>query len=426
MPRIVVVGAGLAGLVAARHLADAGYEVSVYERESTVGGRVRSREVDGFTLDRGFQVLFTAYPAARRELDLSDLDLRRFPPGAVIARPGRRSTFSDPLRDPGAALSTLRSQEASLGDKLRLLSLVAEVRGHSGRELFPGPDRSIREDLARRGFSEAFVNAFLKPFYGGITLDRSLSSAAAVFTYTFKMLARGAAALPAEGMAAIPDQLAARASALGATIRTDSPVSGLTVDGQGADSGVRIELETDTETADAAIVATDPLTAADLTDVETIPTQGPGCATQYYSLPESVGLRTGGRLLLNAAEAEPNHVAPLSAVAPEYAPPGEQLLAAVFLDPVPGDEETLAARSREALEAWYPDRSFDDLDVLATDRIPFAQFDQPPGRHASLPRADDPAGPIYLAGDYTHWSSIQGALRSGREAAQAVRNSRSY
>lgn len=422
MPRIVVIGAGLAGLVAARHLADAGYEVRVYERESTVGGRVGSREVDGFTLDRGFQVLFTAYPAARRELDLAGLDLRRFPPGAVIARPGQRSTFADPLRDPGAALSTLRTREASLGDKLRLLALLAEMRGRSSTELFPGPARSIREDLARRGFSERFVNAFLEPFYGGITLDRSLSSAAAVFTYTFKMLARGAAALPAEGMAAIPDQLAARASAAGATIQTDTPVSGLTVEGEGADTGVRIERESEPETAEAAIVATDPLTAADLTGLETIPTQGRGCATQYYSLPESVDLRTGGRLLLNGAEAEPNHIAPLSAAAPEYAPPGEQLVAAVFLDPVPDDDETLAARSREALEAWYPDRSFDDLGVLATDRIPFAQFDQPPGRHASLPEPDDPAGPVYLAGDYTRWSSIQGALRSGRDAAQAVRN----
>ncbi|MFB6362377.1 MAG: NAD(P)/FAD-dependent oxidoreductase [Halobacteriales archaeon] len=424
MPRIVVIGAGLAGLVAARHLADAGYEVLVFERDATVGGRVGSREVDGFTVDHGFQVLFTAYPAARRELDLADLDLRRFPPGAVIARPGHRSPFADPFREPGVALSTLRTGEASLGDKLRLLALLVELRARSSSELFPGPARSIREHLALRGFSERFVDAFLKPFYGGITLDRSLSSAAAVFTYTFKMLAKGTAALPAEGMAAIPEQLAARASAVGATIQTDTPVSGVTVDREGPDSGVRIELETDTATADAAIMATDPLTAADLTGLETIPTEGRGCATQYYSLPEPVELRTGGRLLLNAAGAEPTHIAPLSAVAPEYAPPGKQLLAAVFLDPVPEDDETLAARSREALEAWYPDRSFDDLGVLATDRIPFAQFDQPPGRHASLPEPDDPAGPVYLAGDYTRWSSIQGALRSGRDAAQAVRNAR--
>ena len=44
----------------------AGHQVSVLEADDDVGGRVRSDEQGGFTLDRGFQVLFTAYPAARR------------------------------------------------------------------------------------------------------------------------------------------------------------------------------------------------------------------------------------------------------------------------------------------------------------------------------------------------------------------------
>jgi len=424
MPRVVVIGAGLAGLVAARRLAAAGYDVEVLEQASTVGGRVQSREVDGFTLARGFQVLFTAYPAARRELDLEALELRRFPPGAVLARPGQRSMLADPIRNPRAALSTLRNPEASLGDKLRLLALQLALRERRTAELFPGPDRSIREALLGRGFSADFIDAFVAPFYGGITLDRSLACAAAVFNYTFKMLGRGHAAVPAAGMAAIPNQLATRAEAAGAAMETEVRVTGLSTGAAEpeADAGVRIALESDTREADAVVVATDPVMARELTGVDAIPTAGRGCATQYYSLPATVSLDTGGRLLLNSAAAEPNHVAPLSAVAPEYAPAGEQLLAAVFLEPLPDDDAVLAERSREALAAWYPDRTFDDLSVIATDRIAFAQFDQPPGAHAGLPAAESPPGPVFLAGDYTRWSSIQGALRSGRAAAQAVRN----
>ena len=126
---VVVAGGGLAGLVAARHLAEAGAEVELFEARERVGGRVRTRTVDGHTLDRGFQVLFTAYPAARRELDFEALDLRRFAPGATIARPNHRSTLADPLGDPGAALPTLLNRDVRTADKLRLFRLQRELRG---------------------------------------------------------------------------------------------------------------------------------------------------------------------------------------------------------------------------------------------------------------------------------------------------------
>ena len=113
MTRVVIAGGGLAGLVAARHLAAAGRDVTVFEREADVGGRVRSRERDGFVFDRGFQVLLDAYPAARRELDYDDLKLRRFPPGALVGRSDGRSLLADPLREPslGYALAGRRNEE---------------------------------------------------------------------------------------------------------------------------------------------------------------------------------------------------------------------------------------------------------------------------------------------------------------------------
>lgn len=49
-------GAGVAGLVCARILSRAGVVVKVFEASDGVGGRVRTDEVDGFLLDRGFQV----------------------------------------------------------------------------------------------------------------------------------------------------------------------------------------------------------------------------------------------------------------------------------------------------------------------------------------------------------------------------------
>ncbi|MEF8774395.1 MAG: FAD-dependent oxidoreductase [Halobacteriales archaeon] len=416
MTTVAIAGGGLAGLVAARHLAEAGADVTVFEKRDEVGGRVRTREQDGFVLDRGFQVLLTAYPAARRELDYGDLALRRFPPGAVIARDGQRSVLADPLRDPGALTDSLFSREVTTGDKLRTLRLRRELVRTDEEALLSGDDRTIREGLLDYGFSERFVERFAAPFYGGITLDRSLSSAFDVFRYTFKMFATGSAAVPATGMAAIPDQLRASAAAAGATVETGTMVEGL----DAGDDEVTLDLGGETSTLDAAVVATDPPTARELTGVEAIPTEGRGCVTQYYALPAEENLDVGGRIVLNADDDRPNIVVPNSEVAPGHAPVGRALVSASFLGTPEDSASELAAETRAALSSWFPERRFDDLAVLHTARVPFAQFASPPGFRASLPSADAPDGPVVLAGDYTRWSSIQGALEIGRRAAWAL------
>lgn len=433
MTEVAVVGGGLAGLVAARRLAEAGARVELFERREEVGGRVRSRTADGFTFDRGFQVLFTAYPAVQRELDLDALDLRAFPPGGTICRPGHRSTLSDPLRDLGALVPTLLNRDVRTADKLRLFRLQRELAGKGEREIFAGPDRSIRAFLADYGFSRSFVENFAEPFYGGVTLDRSLSSSSSVFRYTFKCLSEGSIAVPAAGMGAIPGQLAGRARAADATLRTGTTVTdvepagpGANVTGAGGDldpaaSEALLSLDgvTGTRSFDACVVATNPNAANALTGVPT-PEQARGCTTGYYSLPAHKDLRTGGRIMLNAADDRPNEVVPLSDVAPEYAPADRQLLSATWLGVPDATDAELAAEVREALAAWFPEHRFEDLEHEHTDRVEFAQFAQPPGFRDGLPGVRTPGGPVYLAGDYTSWSSIHAALDSGRRAAAAV------
>jgi phytoene dehydrogenase-like protein len=413
---VAVVGAGLAGLVAARHLADAGADVTVFERRDEVGGRVRTRHEDGFTLDRGFQVLFTAYPAVRRELDLDALDLQSFSPGAVIARPGERSVLSDPLRDPFSLTDSLFNREVTTTDKLRTLALRQHVGSRDEAAIFASPDAPIDDYLRDWGFSTRYIDNFVAPFYGGITLDRSLSTSKRVFEYTFKAMSEGRIALPAEGMGAVPAQLADSARDAGATIRLGEPVASVTGDGDDA----TVETEVRTVDADAVVVAADPRTARRLTGVASVPTTARISVTCYCSL--DTPLDDGRKIHLNAADDRPNAVAPLSTVAPSYAPDDRELVAATFLESeaLDADDATLVDATRDALESWYPERLFGGLEGVHTDRIEFAQFAQPPGVHDGLPDARDPNGPVYLAGDYTAWSSIQGALRSGREAAAAV------
>ena len=416
MTDVIVAGGGLAGLVAARHLAADGHRVRLFESAEEVGGRVRSEQVDGFTLDRGFQVLFTAYPAVQAELDLDSLDLRFFRPGAILARPGERSTLADPLRDPSALLPSLLNRNVTFADKLRILALRRTLARKPLAEIMTADDCSIDEYLRRKGFSGKFRRRFAAPFYGGITLDRSLSSSRLVFEYTFKMLSEGEIVVPAEGMGAIPRQLATKAREAGARIDTGRTVDAVSPDGD----GVIVETDGETLGAEAAVVATDPKSAVELTGCAGIPTEGDGCVTQHFSLPTSEQLDTDRRLLLNTVDARPNTVAPISEVAPECAPHDRELLSATFLGTPEETDDELAAEVRERLESWYPEREFSELELLETHRIPFAQFAQPPGFRAMLPDVDEPEGAVYLAGEYTEWSAIQGAMESGRRAARAV------
>jgi phytoene dehydrogenase-like protein len=434
MSTVVVAGAGLAGLTAAARLAEADHDVTVLERNDEVGGRVRTRRVDGFTVDRGFQVLFPSYPAARRELDLNALDLRPFSPGSLICRPKHRAVLSDPLREPTALVESALTRDVTLGDKLRVLRLRRDLAAHDYDEILAGgatptPEPTIREYLLDKGFSERFLSNFVEPFYGGITLDRSLDSAARLFAYTFKALTEGRASMPAAGMAAIPEQLAERARVAGATLRLGEAVESVDARGDGA----RVETTERTVDADAAVVATDPKEARGLTGVDAVPTDAVGCVTGYYAL-EGPELDAGTRIMLNAVDPDgattgagvdapaPNTVAPLSAVAPEYAPDGHVLLAATFLGEgvQQAEEADLTVATRAALTSWYPERRFESLESVAVERVPFSQFRQPPGSLDALPGPRAPEGAVYLAGDYTRWSSIQGALESGTRAARVV------
>lgn len=187
--------------------------------------------------------------------------------------------------------------------------------------------------------------------------------------------------------------------------------------------GATVELTNgSTRETGAVVVAATPSEARRLTGVESIPTAGVPNVTGWYTLPEGSAFETGKRILLNAAAESPNAVIPMSEVAPEYAPDDRPLLAATFLGEASLDRSAAALRDdvRDALTAWFPERGFEGLETVDVHRIPFAQFAQPPGVHADLPAPDDPEGPVVLAGDYTEWSSIQGALESGRQAASAA------
>jgi len=405
---VVVVGAGLAGLCCARGLHRAGVPVAVIEAQDAVGGRVRTDLREGFRLDRGFQVLLTAYPEALAVLDYAALDLRPFLPGALVRRGSRFHRVSDPWRRPQDALTTLRAGVGTLGDKLRLARLRGNVRRGTLAELMARPQSSTLERLRRAGFSEAMIDGFFRPFFGGILLDRSLAASSRMFDFVFRMMASGGVALPARGMGAIPEQLAGPLPH--GSLRLGTAVDGVTP------GGVRL-VTGETLAARAVVLAVEGPEAARLLG-RPAPPPPRSVVCVYFDAPEPpVGEPV---LVLDGDGRGPvNNLCCPSLVAPDYAPAGHALVSATVLDGQALDDPTLEAAIREQLGDWFG-AGVAGWRRLAVQRIPHAQPRQEP---ADLEPAERPVRVergLYVCGDHRETASIQGAMASGRRAAEAL------
>ena len=421
--RVLVVGAGLAGLTCARLLHQHDVPVSVLDAADQPGGRVRTDQVDGFLLDRGFQVLLAAAPQAQELLDYERLELCRFRPQVALRHRGRFTTVADPFQTQG-----LRGRGIGLGDRRDLAGLCRRVTRGTLEELLARPETSAAEALAAAGVSEALVRRLLRPLLGGLLLDPDLGMSSRLLEFTVRLLVDGDLALPAHGMGAIPAQLAAGLPP--EVLQLDRRVTAVAPGSALLASGERL-------TGRAVVVATDGPAAAALLDG--LPAPGSLRATTVYFAAEDAPVDAGVVVVDGDHDGPIAQVWVPSLVAPAYAPDGAHLIAVTVL----GED---AARPPAELESALLAQLADWFGAgvvgwrqLASYHLPHALPAQPPGsldppaRPARL--ADDPASAgaagaaeqrrrawprVYLCGDHRDLAGHHGAMASGRRAAQAV------
>jgi phytoene dehydrogenase-like protein len=408
-PRIVIVGAGLAGLACARVLAAGGRKFTILEGSNAVGGRVRTDHVDGFLLDRGFQVFLPAYPEARRVLDYDGLDLRPIYRGADVFVKNRFHRLADPLAHPLTAMRNFRDELVCMRDKWNTLLLRKEVFGLRQPPRDVG-DMETEDYLRDFGFSETMIDRFFRPFFGGIFLEKDLRTSAAMLQFLFAMFDRGGSALPAHGMQSIPDQLAVALPP--GSLRLNAPVSGVRAEEVTLDSGEVLH-------ADHVIVAVSEEVAHRLLPQTGLPAPLPSRSTTcLYFATDDLPLGDPILHLDGDGRGPVNSVAVLSRISPHYAPPGQHLISASIIGSPSSTE--LEQVVREQMRRWFGGDTVAKWRHLRTYQIRHAQ---PEGRQLKLGSGPFPAviePGLYRCGDWCEDVSINGALLSGRKAGEAV------
>jgi len=404
--KVVILGGGVAGLIAAWHCEEAGLTPTLIEAETVPGGRVRTDYRDGFQLDHGFQVLLTEYDEVQRYLHLDTLEVATFRPGAIVLDHRGRFRVSDPLREPGQLFSMAFSRVGTLRDKWLVFRLNRELRSTDRSSLFRANDQTTLAYLKDYGFSDRIINQFFRPFFGGIFLENKLSTPAGMFRFVFKMFGSGDAVLPRRGIGAVVEQLHARLERT--TFIGDTRITSLQGNQLMDESGKIYSF-------DKLILTTDPSSLMDNLSGQEI--EWHNTCVFYYAttqplLPEpTIGLVSDPDSLIN-------NFCELTQVWPDYAPEGEHLIS-VTLKSIPPDSSELYRAIGEEI-AQLCGKTDQSLRYLTRYDIPRALPINPSQQFTMQPAATTLTDDIYLAGDYLLNASLDAAMRSGRLAAEAM------
>jgi phytoene dehydrogenase-like protein len=393
MKPVVIIGAGMAGLLAASQLHLNQIPFMLVDTQNHVGGRLHSERFKGFTLDVGFQVLQTNYPEVQRSLDLHSLDLAAFESGAYLWKNDSWLAFVNPLKQPGSLFDALVSGIMTLKDAY----LLARLWFITQADVQPlGSVESTQDYLIRWGFSPKFQSHFLRPFFGGIFLSAGLNPPASLFRYYMKQFLEGSAAIPAMGISAIPLQMAGALPS--DSIRLGMQVTQISARQVTFVDGTSVE-------AEHVILATDASAAAKLLGVSLEKGAFWSTKTLYFQAPAQSDLKQMLHLVPNSRVL---HYAYLNHVQPSYAPEGKDLISVTTLDVSMHSADVLTELAPFvglSIQKWAFLKEY-----LLSEALPVV------GAFDELKQKAADAG-IVLAGDFTGFPSLQSAMASGRFAA---------
>ena len=408
-PQITIIGAGIAGLTAAVYLNKKGFEVRIIEATDRAGGRIKTDIIDGFRLDRGFQVLLTEYPETKALLDYDKLKLKRFLPGATVLYDGGQFEIADPFRRPSALFATVFAPVGSLKDKINTFFLKNRLINISVDNIFKQPETDTVTKLKKYGFSKKMIELFYKPFFSGIFLENDLKTSSNMFDFVMKMFSEGDAAIPELGMEEIPKQLVAMLPE--GSIIYNSKVTSIENDKIICENGQQFQ-----------------------TDKIIIATEATGFASNYISTNKQhfnqvtnvyfeakIAPIDKAVVVLNAAANKKwaNNITVMTNISKKYAPENK-ILIAVSYNGIPDiNDETLSENIKTELKTWFG-KSVNDWQMIKTYRIKYALPNQDNIKN-DLEIVDLKINEnLFICGDHLMNGSINAAMKSGRLVAELI------
>ena len=378
---VVIVGAGLAGLSAAKSLIDAGIDVRVLDASTSVGGRVQTDEINGYRFDRGFQLINAGYPEVKELGIIEQLDFIYAPRAVDIALDGFSVRLGDPRKH---FFSALRSDSGSLIEKISFLKYLFSQSTHGS---------NVESELLAAGCNKLYSRV-LKPFLTGVFLAQPSRVDSVNGREIIKSFIAGAPGLPARGAGELSRVLAAQIG----SIETGVQVNAIT--------GLELNTSKGVIAARAIIVATDQITAAQLLDIEEVG-ESVSCTTWFHSTPDVIECDSTLRVDGLARGPIVNSIA-ISKLMPSCAPADRTLFSSTSL----GHASESEVRRHLSL-MWGVDTA--GWELVAKYDIKNALPLFTPGRSHAQSLQVRPG--VWRAGDYLSAASQNGALASGRLAA---------
>ncbi len=408
-PTITIIGAGVAGLTAAVYLRKKGFKIQILEASDRAGGRVKTDKIDGFLLDRGFQVFLDSYPEAKKILNYDELNLKKFLPGATVLYDGGQFEIADPFRRPTALFSTLFAPVGSFKDKINTLFLKSKLLTITIPAIFKQPEKTTALHLVDYGFSKKMINRFYKPFFSGIFLENELTTSNRMFDFIMKMFSDGNATLPEFGIEEIPKQLVAMLP--DNTIIFNANVVNIDVNTVITDNGTEFK-------TDIIIIATE---ASDFVK-KYIPNQNIKAhqvTTVYFE--SEIAPNNKAVVVLNASKNKVwvNNLTVITNISKQYAPKGKALLSVSYNGIPDVSDEELANNMKAELKQWYGDQ-INYWKMIKTYRIKYAL----PNLESVENEIDNikmqVSENLFICGDHLLNGSINAAMKSGRMVAELI------
>ncbi len=408
-PTITIIGAGISGITAGIYLHKKGYKIQILEASERAGGRIKTEIVDGYRLDRGFQVLLSEYPETKALLNYEKLNLKRFLPGATVLYDGGQFEIADPFRRPSATFATLFAPVGSLKDKINTLFLKNKLLKISIPKIFEQKEKTTLNQLSDYGFSPKMIDRFYKPFFSGIFLENNLSTSQRMFDFVMKMFSEGDAVIPALGMEEIPKQLISLLPEN--SIQYNVKVSKIEKNSIFAENGAFFK-------TDKIIIATEATGFANnyITESKIKPQQVTNVYFEADITPTQKAV-----VILNASTSKKwvNNLTVLSNVSENYAPKGKVLISVSYNGIPDIADDILAENMKIELEIWYGKQVF-TWKTLRVYRINYALPNQEHVKNEVEKKNMQINENLFLCGDHLLNGSINAAMKSGRLVAELI------